>query len=239
MKTLWLFLAVAGCCLAQSITGSVVGTLSDPSGAAVPGITVQLINESTGAQRAATTNESGDYLFTLVPPGTYTVAANSSQFRPVRVTHVQVEVDRAVRVNVVFEISAISEAVTVSAENVVKVETDTATLAQTVEPKRITELPIARNFVALAAITAGVVPVTGENGSRCRRTSPTEAVCRCSWPGSANRQCRSSSTVSRAGGNGWATRPCPCRSTRFSSSGFSGTACRRSTGTPRRSSTCP
>lgn len=160
----FLILLTAGLGYAQSITGSIVGTASDPTGAAIPSIEVSVRNEETNALRRTTTNEAGNYSFPLLAPGQYQVLASPQGFRPLKVTHIRVEVDRAIRVNLQFELSSVSEALTVSALEAVKVETDTATLAQTIDQRKIVDLPIARSFVALAAITAGVVPVTGENG---------------------------------------------------------------------------
>ncbi|MBI2686965.1 MAG: TonB-dependent receptor [Acidobacteria bacterium] len=149
---------------AQSITGSIVGHASDPSGAAVPAIEVTLTNQQTNAVRRTATNQDGNYTFPLTPAGLYTLTSAHPAFRPVRVTGVQVDVDRATRVDVRFELGNVAESITISAQDNVRVETDTATLAQTLEQKRIVDLPISRNFMSLAALTAGVIPVTGENG---------------------------------------------------------------------------
>ncbi|MBM3761233.1 MAG: hypothetical protein FJW36_13415 [Acidobacteria bacterium] len=153
------------CCLqAQSITGTIVGTATDATSAVVAGAKVDIVNEQTNATRTATTNESGNYSFTLVPPGTYRVESKATGFRSLKVTGVTVEVDRPVRVDLGFLVSDSREAITVTTEYTAKVETDTATLTQTIDSRKILDLPVARSFVALAAIMGGVVPVTGENG---------------------------------------------------------------------------
>ncbi|MBM3739448.1 MAG: hypothetical protein FJW39_27075 [Acidobacteria bacterium] len=159
-----LALVLASVIPAQSITGSILGTATDSTAAAVAGAPVEMINEQTNATRTSTTNESGNFSFALVPPGVYTVRSNPTGFKAIRITGIQVEVDRPVRVDLAFEVSQAAEAITVTSEYSARVETDTATLTQTIDSKKILDLPVARNFVALAAIMGGVVPVTGENG---------------------------------------------------------------------------
>src|SRR5262249_54967837 len=66
---------------AQIDTGSLVGTTVDPSGAVVPGATITLLSETTGARRTATTDDRGNFEFNAVPSGTYTVIADPRRFK--------------------------------------------------------------------------------------------------------------------------------------------------------------
>ena len=80
------------CASAQIDTGSIVGTVSDPSGAAIAGATVELTNEATGVTRSVTTNGDGAYQFTAITPGTYSVKASSTNFEAAVHTHLDIDV---------------------------------------------------------------------------------------------------------------------------------------------------
>src|SRR5713226_2107133 len=86
--------------LAQQITGSITGTVADPSGASVAGAAVKLTNMGTGAVQASTSNSSGDFRFLLLPPGNYTLEATVGGFKTFRQERIIVEVDRSVAVPV-------------------------------------------------------------------------------------------------------------------------------------------
>src|SRR5215469_3237624 len=78
LTLLVIVLLIAPSLVAQSlVSGDLTGTVTDPSGAVVSGATVTLKSDSTGATRTATTNNSGAYRFSLLPPGNYTVTANA------------------------------------------------------------------------------------------------------------------------------------------------------------------
>jgi len=149
---------------AQSITGSIVGTVLDPGSAAVPGVEVVVRNQQTNAVRRTVTNESGNYIVSLLPPGTYIVEAGATGFKLFRFTDVRVDIDKTTRLDVTFQIGEVTESISVSEGGSARLETDTVSLGQVVNQKTIVDLPISRNFISLAAITAGVVPVSGENG---------------------------------------------------------------------------
>ena len=157
-------IALSGLLEGQSITGSIVGTVTDTSGAAVPAATVQVRNQDTGAARSVTTNDQGNYAATLLQPGSYTVSVTHQGFKPSRLVDVEVRVDRSVRADLPLQLGEVTDTITVSDAGITKVEADTSTLNQTLGQKTIVDLPVSRSFVALAGLTAGVVPVTGENG---------------------------------------------------------------------------
>lgn len=154
----------AGIACGQSITGSIVGSVSDPTNAPVAGVEVEVRNQGTGVSRKIPTNEQGYYSVTLLPPGNYSVSSSPAGFKPFRTIDVAVRVDRSTRLDISLQLGEAAEAVTVSAAGETKVETDNSTLAQSLSQKTVVDLPIARSFISLASVTAGVVPVTGENG---------------------------------------------------------------------------
>src|ERR1700693_4757101 len=84
--------------LAQQITGSITGTVADPSGAAVAGAAVKLTNMGTGAVQSSTSDSSGDFSFLLLPPGNYALEAATAGFKTFRQERIIVEVDRSVEI---------------------------------------------------------------------------------------------------------------------------------------------
>src|SRR5205823_10793260 len=106
----WLCVAAA---FAQQITGSITGTVTDPTGAAVSGASVKLTNAETGAVQTGTTNSSGDFRFMLLPPGNYTLDAAIAGFKSFRRDGVVVEVDRSLAVPVALQMGQVSDTVEV------------------------------------------------------------------------------------------------------------------------------
>lgn len=100
---------------AQAQTGSVKGVLRDASGAAVPGVTISLINESGGAESTAVTGNDGAYEFTALPPGSYTVRAELSGFSPFEKTNVGVAAQPVI-VDATLAVAALEDSVTVNAQ---------------------------------------------------------------------------------------------------------------------------
>jgi hypothetical protein len=77
-----LLIALSGTGYAQTITGTIVGVVTDPSGAAVVDAEITLTNASTGAQRKTKSLESGDFVFSAIDPGRYDVTVTAPGFRP-------------------------------------------------------------------------------------------------------------------------------------------------------------
>src|ERR1700756_2391561 len=94
----------AGACLAQQITGSVTGAVTDPTGAAVVGAAVKLTNTQTGAVQNTTSDDSGDFRFLLLPTGNYSLQVSSSGFKSFRREGIIVEVDRSLAVPVALQV---------------------------------------------------------------------------------------------------------------------------------------
>src|SRR5262245_12203330 len=98
---------------AQAVTGTLLGNITDSSGAAVPGATVTATEVQTNTSRTVVSNETGNYTFTSLRNGTYTVTAEVQGFRKVIRQNVQVEVNTTMRVDLTLELGQVSEAVTV------------------------------------------------------------------------------------------------------------------------------
>src|SRR5689334_8693629 len=101
---------------AQVLYGSIVGQISDSSGAAAPGATITITNRETGLTRTAVSNESGAYSFTNVLAGQYDVKIALQGFKEFQKTNVPVSVNEVSRVDAALDIGAQTETVTVQSE---------------------------------------------------------------------------------------------------------------------------
>jgi len=113
-------------------TGSVVGKVTDPSGAVVPGVAIKATNQSTSFSREAISDTSGEYLISLLPVGRYTITAQKQGFEPFTLSDVVVNVNENLRVDVPLSLGKQSISVNTS---VVEVETRSATLGKVTRPK--------------------------------------------------------------------------------------------------------
>jgi hypothetical protein len=157
-------LLVATCVFGQA-TSSLTGTVSDPSGAVIPGSTLKIENAQQGLTRQATSDPQGRYAFLQVPPGTYKITAKAAGFADVIVHDYRLLVNAPSTLNLKFEkLGAVSEAIAVSAEGV-QVNTTDASIGNAISTKPILELPLnARNIVGLLSLQPGVVTTTeGDN----------------------------------------------------------------------------
>jgi hypothetical protein len=136
---------------------SIEGTVSDPSGAVVPGATVTIINEATGVTQNVQTTSAGYYRFPALPGGTYTVKVTLQGFKTWVREHIRLESTQTRAVNVALEIgSAGSEELTVTAEAPL-IETSQGRVSGLIEENQIKDLPlIGRNFFNLVVLTPGV-----------------------------------------------------------------------------------
>ena len=141
---------------AQAVTGTILGTITDSSGAVMPGTTVTLRNTGTGLTRTVTTDAAGEYTVPSLPTGKYTVTAELSGFKTVSVPNVDLGVDQHVRINARLEVGAVEESVTVTGVSPL-VQTSTSELGTTVGGEQIETLPLnGRNFVSLTRTVPGV-----------------------------------------------------------------------------------
>jgi len=152
--------------LAVGPTGTIVGTVADPSEAVIPKARVVVRNQGTNATRVALTNDDGDFSVPLLPPGVYEVSAEKAGFRRSVYGNVNLNVDQTVRVDFVLQIGQPSEQVVVT-ESVPLVQTDTSTLGQVIDRKQVGELPLnERNFLTFALLVpGGQLPVQGSQNS--------------------------------------------------------------------------
>ena len=133
-----LCLLVPALAFAQATTADIVGRVTDSSGAVLPGATVTITNEGTGDVRTATTTESGDYVFNLLPIGTYALKVELQGFGVQNARLVLSTGDRA-RFDARLAVGAVAENVTVTAEAPL-LQTDTSTLSALVTEKAVQDL---------------------------------------------------------------------------------------------------
>ena len=148
-------LFVSTAALAQLSTADIVGTVTDPSGALVPNAKVTLQNTDTHDQRTAVTSGTGDYLFTLLPVGHYTVTVHASGFKTANLTNLAVEAGDRARADVHLATGVENDTITVDATTPL-LQADNATVSSTVTAQSVQDLPLnGRNFVQLVQIVPG------------------------------------------------------------------------------------
>lgn len=146
---------LAGFVWAQTETGQIAGTVSDPSGAVVPNATVTLRNTATGLTRDMTSTDAGLYLFPSLLPGAYVVGATAPGFSIVQ-RQVTVTVGSKIGVDLRLAIGQSATIVEVS-ESAAQINTQTQTLETAIPTKQVLELPtLTRNPYALLAVAGNV-----------------------------------------------------------------------------------
>lgn len=156
---LWMFLLLLtpSLALGQGLTGSLVGVVTDNSGAVIPGVNVEALNENTGAVATAQTSADGSYEFPLLRPAPYKVTAKAEGFRTLERTGLMVRSTETLRADLTLELGVVSEIVTVS-EAAPLLQTDQPTLGHVIEEDTITAIPLAtRNFTQILGTSPGVV----------------------------------------------------------------------------------
>jgi hypothetical protein len=136
-------------------TGQISGTVTDPSGAVIPGAVITATMPSTGFTQSVMANSSGQYVFPELQPGVYRVTATVKGFAATSYTDVIVEESRTRDLPIHIKIGQLNEKVEVSAQGEV-LETTTNTLATTIDPDSIQDLPLnGRDILPLAEIVSG------------------------------------------------------------------------------------
>jgi len=155
-----LSIAIAGApLLAQALYGSMVGTVSDSSGAVVPGATVKITDTGTGQTREATTSDAGTFSFPTLLPGKYDVATTKGGFERFVKQGVTVTVDNAARVDIALKVGAATESVEVAAQ-AAELQTDNADVRSEISSKQLEEIPVPvnRNYQNLLVMVPGMSP---------------------------------------------------------------------------------
>ena len=168
-KTMFVRFMILTVCLgsaslfAQSSSGTISGIVRDASGAVISGAQVAVLNRSTQAKRAVTTNGLGTFLAPLLDPGDYDVSINKPGFKSFVQSQLTLTINQVARLEVTLEVGVATERVEVVASGV-SLDTETSSLGNIISNKQITEMPLnGRNVMSLLQLSAAVTPQAGIN----------------------------------------------------------------------------
>jgi hypothetical protein len=143
----------------QIYIASITGSVRDISGAVIPDTTLVLTNVNTGVEKRLTSNAAGNYLFSNLQPGTYTLEASKVGFSTNKLQPFTLVVDQRATLDFSLSVSAVKQSVTVEAVGTT-IQTATADLGRLVSQKETVSLPLnGRNFTQLLTLTPGASPV--------------------------------------------------------------------------------
>jgi hypothetical protein len=158
---------------AAQVSASIGGSVSDPTGALIPGVEVTATNVNTGISTTQLTNEAGAYQIPSLQPGTYRLRAALPGFQTATRENIQLSQGQQVRFNFMLQVGTVATAVEVVADSATALATTTSTVGDVLPDSEVRGLPLAtRNVIDLAFITAGTV---GENfgGARMSQINTT------------------------------------------------------------------
>ena len=140
---------------AQVTTGDILGTVTDQTGAVVPNATVTATNTGTAQQRTAQTNNTGDYTFSLLPPGSYSIRITAPGFETFSVPSLNLTGGDRARANASLKTGEASTTVEVTSQSPL-LQSDSSVLQDVIGQTAVQDLPLnGRNFVQLAQLTVG------------------------------------------------------------------------------------
>jgi hypothetical protein len=139
----------------QSVRGTILGTVTDTTGAVIHGAKVTASHVATGLSRTEVTNDAGEYSILQLPVGQYTVTVEQTGFKKTERTGVELRVDDKLRIDVSLAVGQLTETVAVEASAPV-ISTDSSTVGNVVDNKKVTELPLnGRNPLQLTLLVPG------------------------------------------------------------------------------------
>ena len=152
--------------VSASPTGSVVGSVKDPSGSVVVGAKLTLTNVATNAKIEAVSDHNGAFQFLQLAPAVYSLVVESQGFKKLTEQSILVQVDQITHMDVALEIGSVNQIVEVASAATPLLETDRSTLSNVVDSQVISNMPLnARQYLDLALLTPGVLPSsTGTQG---------------------------------------------------------------------------
>ncbi len=156
--------ALAGPSSAQVLYGSIVGSVTDPTHAAVPGATVTVVNAGTNLSRETTTRPDGSYSIGNLSPGNYLVRIVLTGFKEYAKDGVPVSANAVARVDVTLEVGAMTEVVNVQSETAL-LQTDSGSVQSELKAKAVESLPLGnyRNYQELLNLVPGTTPAGFQN----------------------------------------------------------------------------
>ena len=160
---------------AQVTTADLVGTIKDNTGAVVRGVKVTLTNDAMGVSRTIVTDDDGNYIFTSLQPGRYTLAAEAAGFRKVERTGVELQVNQRAQIDVDLQVGSVGETVQIEGTAPL-LESQSSVLGSVIQERQVQDLPLnGRNFVQLAILSPGVSGAgSGMRGTIMSGTRPDD-----------------------------------------------------------------
>ncbi len=168
MRFAWTLVVLLGGAMAafpqQRGSAGLYGRVADPQDASIPGAAVTLVHLATNQTRTAVSNDEGQYLFSLLPPGEYRLTIERAGFKRFQAGSLLLQVNDNLKVDARLEVGEVTTTVTVEGTGIA-VETSSAAIKDTVDSRRVVELPLnGRNLADLALLVPGVQAATGVNG---------------------------------------------------------------------------
>src|SRR5437016_3431653 len=158
---IWIAAAAHG----QGVSGTVVGTVSDQSGAVLPGAKVTIINVGTQFTRTVQTNDAGEYVASSFPPGPLRIEAEHAGFDKLLRQGAQLAAAETLRVDLTLSVGQVEQTVQVN-EQAPLLQTQTGTISSSVSTDQIQDIPMSsRSFTQLLALTPGVTNSGGLGGT--------------------------------------------------------------------------
>ena len=173
--------------LAQTNYGAIRGHVVDTQGAAIANASVKLMNEGTQIQRTSATNQEGDYLFTAVDPGTYTVIVAMDGFKKLEQTTLTVGIGSTITADETLQLGTQVDVISVSSEGEPLIDTASASGGQTFDQQKLQDLPnLGRNPFVFDKLDNNVTPTGDPRFVRAEDQSGTSAVSVAGAPIGAN-----------------------------------------------------
>src|SRR5665213_2736064 len=155
----------AGYVAAQTSQGTIAGTVTDPTGAAVVGASVTATNTVGSDKRSVKTSAIGEYHIDAVTPSTYTISATAPGFSSKEIKEVVVNASVVTSVNVQLQVGDVSQTVTVQGGSAARIQTESGELSSTITSQEISQLPIVTgNPIDLVLTEPGTVTVASRDG---------------------------------------------------------------------------
>ena len=159
-------LTVSSVSAQSGVTGTIRGTVTDETGAVLPGVEVSISNTATGQTRDVLTNDVGLYRAANLTPGSYEVHAEMAGFRAFTGTGINLSVGSEVTVAITLQVGAVTEEITVTGAGQL-VNTTSATMQALVDEVAVRELPLnGRDYLALATLQPGIIENRGQRQTR-------------------------------------------------------------------------
>jgi hypothetical protein len=150
---------------AQATSGTILGTLTDATGAVIGDTNIQLINLSTNGKTVAKTNDSGYYQFVDIVPGTYKIVVQKEGFKQLSRAGIVLQTEARIQVDLALTVGASTETVEVTASSPL-IEADNVSLGTVVDQRETNELPLnGRNVMNLSALVPSVIPLGETSGT--------------------------------------------------------------------------